>query len=156
MSISIRASVCAVTAVIAALALAGCGGGDKPEAASQGTSASASSDGTVEGPDGSTFTVTQKPDGQDVLAKLELDAGDPEGIKKKKAKLATMDILNAAKEQFPDAATVRVWIAVAGNVVVTVNYSRATLDKFDNFKSVSQDDIWQIADSGNIDPAFSP
>jgi hypothetical protein len=41
-------------------------------------------------------------------------------------------------------------------VVTTLNYSKATLDKFDNFKKVSQDEIWQIADSGDIDPALAP
>jgi hypothetical protein len=158
MPVSVQKVLWVATAFIAAVTITGCGGGEtKSEAGSQAASAAeVASDGTVEGPDGSTFTVTQGPDGQDVLAKFELDAGDPQSIMRKKAKLTTMDVLNAAKEKFPDAAKVRVWITVDGSVVTTLNYSKATLDKFDNFKKVSQDEIWQIADSGDIDPALAP
>lgn len=144
----------AVTGFVFVLALVGCGGGAQTAESAPSSAVSGAAEGTFDGPDGSKFTVKQGPGGQDVEAVFDIGSGYTDSMMSKKAKLATMDILNAAKEQFPKAATVTVKAKVGDAVVVTVNYSKTTLDKFDDFKRVSQDDIWQIADSGYIDPAF--
>ena len=139
---------------VALLALAGCGSSDtKTESAASETSAAVAA---AEAPKDTTFTVTDGPDGQDVVARFEIGDGYTENLMLKKSRLATMDILNYAKVEYPNAAKVTVKGGLGDTVLITATYSKATLGMFDDFKSVSSDEIWKIADSAYIDPALNP
>lgn len=84
------------------------------------------------------------------------------GLTKDGARIDTVDILKYIKAAYPDLTEVHVFgtadmVDKYGNTsddqVVTLTYSRATMDKI-NFNNVSFKNIWDIADDSWVHPAF--
>lgn len=142
---------------VALLALVGCGSSDTQNASNTPeTSVSVASDGTVKGPEDSTFILKPGPDGQDVLATFPIKFRMNESMTSDGAELTTIKLLEFARENYPDAAQVTLKGDLDGTVLVTVTYLKATMDRFYDFNRVNHNEVWGLADSGYIDPALNP
>ncbi|MGO4445083.1 hypothetical protein AB4Z42_17165 [Mycobacterium sp. 2YAF39] len=87
-----------------------------------------------------------------------------EGLIKDGARFETIDILEYAKQVYPNASQVNVrgsfpmkdaYGNVETKVVINITYLKSTIDQI-NFKGVDKDKIWEIRDSGFIHPEFQP
>jgi hypothetical protein len=102
------------------------------------------------------------PDVNVVTARYKISDNFTEGLTKDGARINTVDILKYIKAAYPDLTEVHVFgtanmVDQYGNTsddqVVTLTYSRATMDKI-NFNNVSFKNIWNIADDSWVHPAF--
>ena len=110
------------------------------------------------------FTTVEGPGGQQVTATFEIKDNLTEGFIKTGARFETIRILEYAKTTYPNASQVTVvgsfpMTDAYGNTstdeVINLTYLKATIDKI-NFKGIDKDNIWELADSGFIAPAFRP
>jgi hypothetical protein len=110
------------------------------------------------------FDVKPGPNGKIVTAHFKISEGFTNGLTKDGARIDTMHILKFAQAKYPNLAEVHVdasadMVDMYGRTsvkqVVTLVYSRATLDKidWDNFDFAN---IWNfpIADFAEVHPAF--
>jgi hypothetical protein len=152
-----------------------CGGSDQgkntPTSATATSSAAAGpATTTTQGPQppaGATFDVHPgtgdiTPVGDIVTAKFKIRENLTEGLTKDGARIDTMSILKYAQAEYPNLAEVTVYGSADmtdkyGNSkdeqVVTLVYTRATLDKI-HWGGMDFKDIWNIADSRMVHPAF--
>ncbi|WP_442010392.1 DUF2510 domain-containing protein [Mycobacterium sp. 2YAF39] len=116
-----------------------------------------------EKPDAS-FTTAPGPDGEVVTAAFAIGDNLTEGLIKDGARFETIDILEYAKQVYPNASQVNVrgsfpmkdaYGNVETKVVINITYLKSTIDQI-NFKGVDKDKIWEIRDSGFIHPEFQP
>ena len=84
------------------------------------------------------------------------------GFTKNAGRYKTIEVLEYSKKAYPGATQVNIvgshpLIDAYGNtateVVIDLVYSRSTIDKI-NFAGVDKDNIWELADSGFVVPAF--
>jgi len=132
-------------------------------ASSSPSSVARGSSGDSSKPDAS-FTTSPGLDGPEVTATFDIGDNLTEGLIKAGARFETIEILEYAKAEYPDASQVTVrgsfpMVDQYGNtstdVVVDVTYLRSTIYKI-NFDGIDKDKIWEVADSGYIAPAFRP
>lgn len=97
-----------------------------------------------------------------VTARYKISENLTKGLTKDGARMDTVDILKYVKAAYPNVSEVHVFATADmvdqyGNTsddqVVTLTYSRATLDKI-NFANVLPQNIWNIADDSWVHPAF--
>jgi hypothetical protein len=182
-TISTPKSILALFGAILLLLIVGkaCGDGEREDSSSTSTSPSSATSAapttpaatptTPRGPkppanvEGLTFDVKPGPNGDIVTAKFKIAGGFTRGTTKDGARIDTVDILKYAQAAYPNLAEVDVdalsdMVDIYGRtsvdqVVVTLTYSRATLDKI-NWDNFHFENIWNIpiADSAYVHPAF--
>jgi hypothetical protein len=142
--------------------IAGLSGND-----SQGKNTATSAPTTTHGPQppqvqGLRWDVQPSPDGDIVTAKFKIAENLTKGLTKDGARMDTMSILKYAQQTYPNLAAVNVDASAGmtdqyGNTkdeqVVTLVYTRATLNKI-NWGGLNSNDMWNIADSAEVYPAF--
>jgi hypothetical protein len=110
------------------------------------------------------FTTVEGPGGPQVTATFEIKDNLTEGFIKTGGRFETIRILEYAKTTYPNASQVTVvgsfpMTDAYGNTskdeVINLTYLKPTIDKI-NFKGIDKDNIWELADSGFIAPAFRP
>jgi hypothetical protein len=122
---------------------------------------------TTQGPQpprvqGLRWDVQPGPDGDIVTAKFKIGENLTNGLSKDGARIDTMNILKYAQQAYPNLAEVHVdgsadMVDQYGNTkdeqVVTLTYTRATVNKI-NWDGLDFHNMWNIADSAEVHPAF--
>jgi len=148
--------------VVLLIIIAGLSGND-----GQGKNTATSATTTTQGPQppqvqGLRWDIQPSPDGDIVTAKFKIAENLTKGLTKDGARIDTMDILKYAQQAHPNLAEVHVDASADmtdqyGNTtddqVVTLVYTRATLNKI-NWHGLKFQDVWNIADSAEVHPAF--
>jgi hypothetical protein len=133
----------------------------------QGKNTATSATTTTKGPQppqvqGLRWDIQPSPDGDIVTAKFKIAENLTKGLTKDGARIDTMNILKYAQQAYPNLAEVHVDASADmtdqyGNTtddqVVTLVYTRATLNKI-NWHGLKFQDVWNIADSAEVHPAF--
>jgi hypothetical protein len=108
------------------------------------------------------FDVKPGPNGKIVTAHFKIGEGFTNGLTKDGARIDTMNILKFAQAAYPNVAEVDVdgsadmvdqYGNTKGEQVVSLTYTRATLDKI-NWQGIDFKNIWNIADFAEVHPAF--
>jgi hypothetical protein len=141
-------------------------GQSKSTAASNAPASSAAAAPTTpQGPKSPANANISPPPGPDVdvvTARYKIGESLTKGLTKDGARIDTENILKYIKAAYPNLTEVHVFgtadmVDQYGNTsddqVVTLTYSRATMDKI-NFNNVLFQNIWNIADDSWVHPAF--
>jgi hypothetical protein len=153
-----------IVAVVALLLIIVGGCGESDQGKNNPTSGMATAQGPQRPADvqGLTFDVKPGPDGDIVTANFKIGENLTNGLTKDGARIDTMKILKYVHAAYPNLAEVHVngsadMVDKYGNSkdeqVVTLTYTRATLNKI-NWDGVDFHDMWNIADSAEVHPAF--
>ncbi len=111
-------------------------------------------------PSGVTFSTEPGSAGDVVFAEFEIHDNLTKGMIKRGAQMKTVEILQYARGNYPQASRVVVqgkfpmkdqYGNTSTDTILNAVYTRETLDKI-NFGGIDTDQIWEIRDSGMVHP----